>query len=53
MRIGIGLPAAVPGVNATTVGTWAAEADACTPHRLVEEIREPRDNCVDLIRMKA
>jgi hypothetical protein len=29
------------------------EKDACTPHRLVEEIREPRDNCVDLIRMKA
>jgi alkanesulfonate monooxygenase SsuD/methylene tetrahydromethanopterin reductase-like flavin-dependent oxidoreductase (luciferase family) len=27
MRIGIGLPAAVPGVNATTVATWAAEAE--------------------------
>jgi len=27
MRIGIGLPAAVPGVDATTVGTWATEAE--------------------------
>ena len=27
MRIGIGLPAAVPGVDATTIGTWAAEAE--------------------------
>jgi alkanesulfonate monooxygenase SsuD/methylene tetrahydromethanopterin reductase-like flavin-dependent oxidoreductase (luciferase family) len=27
VRIGIGLPAAVPGVDATTIGTWAAEAE--------------------------
>src|SRR5687767_1649616 len=27
MRIGIGLPAAVPGVDATTIGAWAAEAE--------------------------
>lgn len=27
MRIGVGLPAAVPGVDATTIGTWAAEAE--------------------------
>jgi alkanesulfonate monooxygenase SsuD/methylene tetrahydromethanopterin reductase-like flavin-dependent oxidoreductase (luciferase family) len=27
MRIGIGLPAAVPGVDATTIGTWAAAAE--------------------------
>lgn len=27
MRIGIGLPAAVPGVEATTIGPWAAEAE--------------------------
>jgi alkanesulfonate monooxygenase SsuD/methylene tetrahydromethanopterin reductase-like flavin-dependent oxidoreductase (luciferase family) len=27
MKIGIGLPAAVPGVDATTIGTWAAEAE--------------------------
>jgi alkanesulfonate monooxygenase SsuD/methylene tetrahydromethanopterin reductase-like flavin-dependent oxidoreductase (luciferase family) len=27
MRIGIGLPAAVPGMDATTIGTWAAEAE--------------------------
>ena len=27
MRIGIGLPAAVPGVDATTIGGWAAEAE--------------------------
>jgi alkanesulfonate monooxygenase SsuD/methylene tetrahydromethanopterin reductase-like flavin-dependent oxidoreductase (luciferase family) len=26
-RIGIGLPAAVPGVEATTIATWAAEAE--------------------------
>lgn len=28
MRIGIGLPAAVPGVDATTIGPWAAEAES-------------------------
>jgi len=28
MKVGIGLPAAVPGVDATTIGTWAAEAEA-------------------------
>jgi alkanesulfonate monooxygenase SsuD/methylene tetrahydromethanopterin reductase-like flavin-dependent oxidoreductase (luciferase family) len=27
MKIGIGLPAAVPGLDATTIGTWAAEAE--------------------------
>ena len=27
MRMGIGLPAAVPGVDATTIGAWAAEAE--------------------------
>jgi len=27
MKIGIGLPAAVPGVDATTIGHWAAEAE--------------------------
>jgi hypothetical protein len=27
IRIGIGLPAAVPGVDATTIGAWAAEAE--------------------------
>src|ERR687891_2065934 len=27
MRIGIGLPAAVPGVDATTIGAWAAQAE--------------------------
>jgi alkanesulfonate monooxygenase SsuD/methylene tetrahydromethanopterin reductase-like flavin-dependent oxidoreductase (luciferase family) len=27
MRLGIGLPAAVPGVDATTIGPWAAEAE--------------------------
>src|SRR5512145_2889915 len=27
MRIGIGLPAAVPGVDATIIGTWADEAE--------------------------
>jgi alkanesulfonate monooxygenase SsuD/methylene tetrahydromethanopterin reductase-like flavin-dependent oxidoreductase (luciferase family) len=27
MRIGIGLPAAVPGVDATTIGDWAEEAE--------------------------
>ena len=27
MRIGIGLPAAVPDVDATTIGDWAAEAE--------------------------
>jgi alkanesulfonate monooxygenase SsuD/methylene tetrahydromethanopterin reductase-like flavin-dependent oxidoreductase (luciferase family) len=27
MKIGIGLPAAVPGVDATTIGAWAAEAE--------------------------
>jgi alkanesulfonate monooxygenase SsuD/methylene tetrahydromethanopterin reductase-like flavin-dependent oxidoreductase (luciferase family) len=27
MRIGVGLPAAVPGVDATTIGDWAAEAE--------------------------
>jgi alkanesulfonate monooxygenase SsuD/methylene tetrahydromethanopterin reductase-like flavin-dependent oxidoreductase (luciferase family) len=27
MRIGIGLPAAVPGVDGTTIGAWAAEAE--------------------------
>jgi len=27
MKVGIGLPAAVPGVDATTIGTWAAEAE--------------------------
>ena len=27
MKIGIGLPAAVPDVDATTIGTWAAEAE--------------------------
>lgn len=27
MRIGVGLPAAVPGVDATTIGAWAAEAE--------------------------
>ncbi|MGH9242915.1 MAG: LLM class flavin-dependent oxidoreductase [Acidimicrobiales bacterium] len=27
MRIGIGLPAAVPGVDATLIGPWAAEAE--------------------------
>ncbi|MGH9246397.1 MAG: LLM class flavin-dependent oxidoreductase [Acidimicrobiales bacterium] len=27
MKIGIGLPAAVPDVDATTIGAWAAEAD--------------------------
>jgi alkanesulfonate monooxygenase SsuD/methylene tetrahydromethanopterin reductase-like flavin-dependent oxidoreductase (luciferase family) len=27
MRIGIGLPAAVPGVDATTIGDWAGEAE--------------------------
>jgi alkanesulfonate monooxygenase SsuD/methylene tetrahydromethanopterin reductase-like flavin-dependent oxidoreductase (luciferase family) len=28
MRIGIGLPAAVPGADMTTIGRWAAEAEA-------------------------
>jgi alkanesulfonate monooxygenase SsuD/methylene tetrahydromethanopterin reductase-like flavin-dependent oxidoreductase (luciferase family) len=27
MRIGVGLPAAVPGVDATTIGDWAEEAE--------------------------
>ena len=27
MRIGIGLPAAAPGVDGTTIGAWAAEAE--------------------------
>jgi alkanesulfonate monooxygenase SsuD/methylene tetrahydromethanopterin reductase-like flavin-dependent oxidoreductase (luciferase family) len=27
MRIGIGLPAAVPGVDATTIGAWASDAE--------------------------
>jgi alkanesulfonate monooxygenase SsuD/methylene tetrahydromethanopterin reductase-like flavin-dependent oxidoreductase (luciferase family) len=27
MRVGVGLPAAVPGVDATTIGEWAAEAE--------------------------
>jgi alkanesulfonate monooxygenase SsuD/methylene tetrahydromethanopterin reductase-like flavin-dependent oxidoreductase (luciferase family) len=27
MKIGIGLPAAVPSVDATTIGDWAAEAE--------------------------
>jgi alkanesulfonate monooxygenase SsuD/methylene tetrahydromethanopterin reductase-like flavin-dependent oxidoreductase (luciferase family) len=27
MRIGIGLPAAVPGVGGTTIGAWAAGAE--------------------------
>ena len=27
MRVGLGLPAAVPGVDATTIGPWAAEAE--------------------------
>jgi hypothetical protein len=27
MRIGIGLLAAVPGVDGTTIGAWAAEAE--------------------------
>jgi hypothetical protein len=27
MRIGIGLPAAVPGVDATVIGTWAAASE--------------------------
>src|ERR687891_1063083 len=27
MKIGIGLPAAVPGVDATTIGAWAAQAE--------------------------
>jgi alkanesulfonate monooxygenase SsuD/methylene tetrahydromethanopterin reductase-like flavin-dependent oxidoreductase (luciferase family) len=27
MRIGIGLPAAVPRVDATSIGTWATEAE--------------------------
>jgi len=27
MKIGIGLPAAVPGVDATTIGAWAEEAE--------------------------
>lgn len=27
MKIGIGLPAAVPDVDATTIGAWAAEAE--------------------------
>jgi alkanesulfonate monooxygenase SsuD/methylene tetrahydromethanopterin reductase-like flavin-dependent oxidoreductase (luciferase family) len=27
MRVGIGLPAAVPGVDATTIGDWAAAAE--------------------------
>src|SRR5258708_37771947 len=27
MRIGLGLPAAVPGVDATTIGEWAAQAE--------------------------
>jgi alkanesulfonate monooxygenase SsuD/methylene tetrahydromethanopterin reductase-like flavin-dependent oxidoreductase (luciferase family) len=27
-RIGLGLPAAVPGVDATTIGDWAAEAES-------------------------
>src|ERR687898_215032 len=27
MKIGIGLPAAVPDVDATTIGSWAAEAE--------------------------
>lgn len=27
MRIGVGLPAAVPGLDATTIGAWAAEAE--------------------------
>jgi hypothetical protein len=28
MRIGIGLPAAIPGAPATVVGEWAALAEA-------------------------
>lgn len=27
MRVGIGLPAAVPGTNMTLIGRWAAEAE--------------------------
>jgi hypothetical protein len=27
MRIGIGLPAAVPGTDMTTLGPWAAESE--------------------------
>jgi alkanesulfonate monooxygenase SsuD/methylene tetrahydromethanopterin reductase-like flavin-dependent oxidoreductase (luciferase family) len=27
MRVGVGLPAGVPGVDATTIGAWAAEAE--------------------------
>jgi hypothetical protein len=28
VRIGIGLPAAIPGASASAVGTWAAAAEA-------------------------
>jgi alkanesulfonate monooxygenase SsuD/methylene tetrahydromethanopterin reductase-like flavin-dependent oxidoreductase (luciferase family) len=27
MRVGIGLPAAVPGVDATAIGPWAAQSE--------------------------
>src|SRR4030095_1008288 len=27
MRVGIGLPAAVPGVDATVIGSWAAQSE--------------------------
>lgn len=27
MGVGVGLPAAVPGVDATTIGEWAGEAE--------------------------
>jgi alkanesulfonate monooxygenase SsuD/methylene tetrahydromethanopterin reductase-like flavin-dependent oxidoreductase (luciferase family) len=47
MRIGIGLPAAVPEVDATTIGTWAAQAEGAgfasvgVIHRLIYDNLEP------------
>ncbi|MFF5986722.1 LLM class flavin-dependent oxidoreductase [Prauserella flavalba] len=29
MRIGIGLPAAIPGAEPTSIGRWAAESERC------------------------
>ncbi len=53
MRIGIGLPAAVPGADATSIGEWAAESERRGFHSLSVIDRLVYDNVDPLVALSA
>src|SRR5687768_16706610 len=53
MRIGIGLPAAVPGIDAREIGSWAAESERLGFQALTVIDRLVYDNLDPLVALAA